>query len=73
MTVTALQQIIGLEARPFVQREFEALVLEFLAGVDVPNSLPQTSCDACILRAILSVQLCGTWQSGQSRARRSGW
>src|SRR4029078_1538580 len=31
----------------------------------VPNILPQTSLEACILRAILSVQLCGTWQSGQ--------
>src|SRR4051812_35689756 len=31
----------------------------------VPNKCPQTSFDACILRAILSVQLCGTWQSGQ--------
>ena len=27
--------------------------------------MPQTSLEACILRAILSVQLCGTWQSGQ--------
>src|SRR5262245_9372318 len=31
----------------------------------VPKILPQTSFDACILRAILSVQSCGTWQSGQ--------
>src|SRR6478736_1019777 len=31
----------------------------------LPNRWPQTSFDACILRAILSVQLCGTWQSGQ--------
>src|SRR6266536_5941793 len=31
----------------------------------VPKILPQTSFEACILRAILSVQLCGTWQSGQ--------
>src|SRR5215218_665216 len=31
----------------------------------VPNRCPQTSFEACILRAILSVQLCGTWQSGQ--------
>src|SRR5262249_37196122 len=31
----------------------------------VPNIFPQTSLDACILRAILLVQLCGTWQSGQ--------
>src|SRR3954470_396403 len=31
----------------------------------VPNRWPQTSLEACILRAILSVQLCGTWQSGQ--------
>src|SRR4051794_35102782 len=31
----------------------------------VPKSLPQTSLDACILRAILSVQSCGTWQPEQ--------
>ena len=31
----------------------------------VPKILPQTSLEACILRAILSVQSCGTWQSGQ--------
>ncbi len=31
----------------------------------VPKILPQTSLEACILRAILSVHLCGTWQSGQ--------
>src|SRR4051794_21750068 len=31
----------------------------------VPKSLPQTSLDACILRAILSVHWWGTWQSGQ--------
>src|SRR6266704_3823239 len=31
----------------------------------LPNRCPQTSLEACILRAILSVQLCGTWQSGQ--------
>ena len=32
----------------------------------VPKILPQTSFEACILRAILSVQLCGTWQSEQT-------
>src|SRR6478609_7879521 len=31
----------------------------------VPKILPQTSLEAWILRAILFVQLCGTWQSGQ--------
>src|ERR1043165_2229005 len=31
----------------------------------VPKILPQTSFDACILRAILCVHSCGTWQSGQ--------
>ena len=30
-----------------------------------PKMWPHTSFEACILRAILSVQLCGTWQSGQ--------
>ena len=30
-----------------------------------PKMWPQTSFEACILRAILSVQSCGTWQSGQ--------
>ena len=31
----------------------------------VPKTLPQTSFEACILRAILCVHSCGTWQSGQ--------
>ena len=31
----------------------------------VPKILPQTSLEACILRAILWVHSCGTWQSGQ--------
>src|SRR5262245_45390082 len=31
----------------------------------VPKILPHTSFEACILRAILSVHSCGTWQSGQ--------
>src|SRR5262245_54748013 len=30
-----------------------------------PNILPHTSLEAWILRAILWVQSCGTWQSGQ--------
>ena len=30
----------------------------------VPKILPQTSFDACIFLAILSVHSCGTWQSG---------
>ena len=29
----------------------------------VPKIFPHTSFEACILRAILSVQSCGTWQS----------
>src|SRR5689334_22313110 len=29
-----------------------------------PKIFPHTSLEACILRAILFVQLCGTWQSG---------
>src|ERR1700712_2431500 len=39
--------------------------INFSRVLMVPNRCPQTSFDACILRAILSVQLCGTWQSGQ--------
>jgi hypothetical protein len=31
----------------------------------VPKMWPHTSFEACILRAILSVQSCGTWQVGQ--------
>src|SRR3954453_20130932 len=31
----------------------------------VPKFLAHISFEACILRAILSVQSCGTWQSGQ--------
>src|SRR6478736_2079657 len=30
-----------------------------------PNRWPHTSLEACILRAILWVHSCGTWQSGQ--------
>src|SRR5215207_6559716 len=30
-----------------------------------PKMWPHTSFEACIFRAILSVHLCGTWQSGQ--------
>ena len=37
----------------------------FSRVLTVPKILPHTSFDACILRAILSVQLCGTWQSEQ--------
>jgi hypothetical protein len=65
MTVATFERVIGLEARPFVQRQFEAAVVEFFAGIDAAEQMPQTSLEACILRAILSVQLCGTWQSGQ--------
>ena len=42
-----------------------ALPTNFSRVSMVPKILPQTSFDACILRAILSVQSCGTWQSGQ--------
>src|SRR3954468_17257204 len=38
----------------------------FCRVVIVPNRCPHTSLDACILRAILLVQPCGTWQSEQT-------
>src|SRR6516162_1996964 len=34
VAIAAFQRIIGLEARPFVQRQFKPLVDEFFAGVD---------------------------------------
>jgi hypothetical protein len=48
VAVAAFQRIIGLEARPLVQRQFQALVEEFFARVDVseqmtPNLLRESS------------------------------
>src|SRR5215203_4683144 len=39
-----------------------------------PKMWPHTSFEACILRAILSVQLCGTWtvRAGRAHARAVG-
>ena len=63
VAVAAFQRIVRLEARPFVPRQLEPLVAWNFSGVSmVPKILPHTSFDACILRAILSVQSCGTWQ-----------
>ena len=39
VTVAAFQRIIGLEARPFVQRQLEPVVEEFLAGVDAAEQM----------------------------------
>ena len=51
---------------PIRARQAQADVSRNLSRVSiVPKILPQTSFEACILRAILLVQSCGTWQSGQ--------
>src|ERR1700751_1187028 len=34
VTIAAFQRIVGLESRPFMQRQFEPLVHEFFSGVD---------------------------------------
>src|ERR1700761_4503722 len=39
VAVAALEGIIGLEPRPFVQRELLPFVQEFLAGVDIAEQL----------------------------------
>ena len=66
VAVAAFERVVGLEARPFVQRQFEPVIDGiFRACRWCRTDVPQTSFEACILRAILSVQSCGTWQSGQ--------
>ena len=45
--------------------ETEAVIEKFARVLMVPNNVPQISFEACILQAILSVHLWGTWQSGQ--------
>ena len=66
VAVAAFERVVGLQARPFVLRQFEPVLAANFSRVSmVPKILPQTSFEACILRAILSVQSCGTWQSGQ--------
>ena len=74
MAVPAFERIVGLESAPIHAWQVPVAWREISARVEiVPNIFPQTSFDACILRAILSVHSCGTWQSGRSRARPSGW
>src|SRR6185295_10948632 len=41
------------------------LATNFSRVLMVPKMKPQTSFEACILRAILKVQSCGTWQSAR--------
>ena len=64
VAVAAFEGVVRLEPRPLVLRESEALRLELSRVSMVPKTLPHTSFDACILRAILCVHSCGTWQSG---------
>ena len=45
------------------------LVEKLLSRADRSEELAQTSFDACIFLAILSVQLCGAWQSEQIACR----
>ncbi len=50
--------------------QFEPVILELVRVLMRAEQMAPDFLDACILRAILSVQLCGTWQSGQlARAR----
>ena len=65
MAVAALQRVVGPHARPFALGEVPPNVKKRLARMMVPKMWPQTSLEACILRAIFRVQSCGTWQSGQ--------
>ena len=63
VAVAALQRVVRLEASPFVLRQFEPLRPGTSRGVlMVPKIFPQTSFEACILRAIFTVHSCGTWQ-----------
>jgi hypothetical protein len=39
VAVAALQRIVGLESRPFVQRQFEPVVDKFLAAVDAAEQM----------------------------------
>src|SRR3954451_20110473 len=39
VAVAAFQRIVGLEARPFMRRQLEPVILEFLAGVDRAEDL----------------------------------
>src|SRR5215203_7525815 len=65
MAVAALQRVVRLHPLPLAFGQVLAQRKKLLTGVNRPENMPQTSFEACIFRAILSVQLCGTWQSGQ--------
>src|SRR3954464_8659554 len=39
VAVAALQRVVGLEARPFMQRQFEPVVDELLAAVDAAEQM----------------------------------
>jgi hypothetical protein len=70
----AFQTVVRLQSSPLVLGEFKSVIQEFLARVDCAKDFPQTSFEACILRAILTVHSCGTWQSGQvARTPERGW
>ena len=60
VAVTALQGVVGLHASPSMNRQLQPLVQKLFARADRSEKLPQTSIEACILRAILCVHSCGT-------------
>ena len=73
VAVAAFEGIVSLHARPFMFRELRRWSRNFSRVLMVPKSLPHTSFEACILRAILSVHSCGTWQSGQWARTPDRW
>ena len=66
MAVAALQRVVRLHPLPLALRQVLAQGHELSRVSIEPKMWPQTSFEACILRAILLVQSCGTWQSGQA-------
>ena len=74
VAVAAFQRIVGLEARPFVQRELKPVIEEFLARIDGaersgprPPSKP-ASCARSCRSSYAARGSPGSW-----RARRSDW
>jgi hypothetical protein len=65
MAVAAFQESLAFRRAHSCWASSSRMSRNFSRVLIVPKILPQTSFEACILRAILSVHLCGTWQSGQ--------
>ena len=74
VAVAAFQRIVGLEARPFVQRQFEPMIDEFLAGIDGAEQM----CPRLPWKPASCVRSCRSNHAARgsrdsSRARRSDW